>query len=199
VIMEPSSEPEPEPEPEPSTFWRMNITWKSGAWLRLRSGCSSATSRSNGTSWCSYAPSVPSRTRPSSSRKVGSPERSVRSTSVLAKKPISSSTSRRVRPAMGLPTTTSSLPLYFDSSSWKAESSTMYSVAPSPRPSAWRRSSSARGRSNLSRAPRCDCTGGRGRSVGSSSSAGAPASRSFHQPTWRSSASPRSCSRCHTA
>jgi Fe-S cluster biogenesis protein NfuA len=30
---------------------RLNMTWKSGVWLRLRSGCSSCTSFSNGRSW----------------------------------------------------------------------------------------------------------------------------------------------------
>ena len=34
-------------------FWRMNITWKSGVWLRLRGTCRSAMIFSNGTSWWS--------------------------------------------------------------------------------------------------------------------------------------------------
>jgi hypothetical protein len=38
------------------------------------------------------------------------PERSVRSASVFTKKPINGSTSLRVRPAMGVPTTTSRCP-----------------------------------------------------------------------------------------
>ncbi len=154
-----------------------NATWKSGEWLKLRSGRSSATSLSKGTSWCSYAPSVTSRTRPTSARKLGSPDRSVRSTSVLTKKPISSSTSPRPRPATGLPTTTSSLPLYRDSSVWKAPSATMYSVTPSCRPSARSLSSTSAGSWTCSLAPRKLCTAGRGWSVGSSSSSGAP--RSF--------------------
>ena len=74
-------------------FCSVNITWNSGEWLRSRSGCSSSTSCSKGRSWCAYAPSVASRTRRSSSRKLGSPDRSVRSTSVLTKKPISPSIS----------------------------------------------------------------------------------------------------------
>ena len=53
-----------------------------------------------------------SRTRRSSSRKLGSSARGrARSTSVLTKKPISPSISARVRSAIGLPTTTSSLPV----------------------------------------------------------------------------------------
>ena len=165
----------------------------------LRSGCSSATSRSNGTSWFSYAPSVASRTRRSTSRKLGSPERSVRSTRVLMKKPISSSTSPRVRPAMGLPTTTSSLPAYFASSTWKAPSSIMYRVAPSLRPSDRSRSSRSSEKPTGIVAPRSVCTGGRGRSVGSSSSSGAPARRSRQYESCRSSTSPSSCWRCHAA
>ena len=34
-----------------AAFCTTSITWNSGVWLRLRSGCSSSTSRSNGTSW----------------------------------------------------------------------------------------------------------------------------------------------------
>ena len=49
--------------------------------------CSSSTSCSNGTSWCAYAPARPRRTRASNSANVGSPDRSVRSTSVFTKKP----------------------------------------------------------------------------------------------------------------
>ena len=50
------------------------------------------------------------RTRPSSSANVGSPDRSVRSTSVLTKNPIRPSISARFRSAIGVPTTTSSWP-----------------------------------------------------------------------------------------
>ena len=67
----------------------------------------------------------------SSSRKVGSPDRSVRSTSVLTKNPISPSISARLRPAIGVPTTMSSCPCSASSSTWKAASSVMNSVAPS--------------------------------------------------------------------
>ena len=51
-----------------------NITWKSGCVAQAALGaCSASTSRSNGTSWCAHAPSVVSRTRPSSARKSGRP------------------------------------------------------------------------------------------------------------------------------
>ena len=86
-------------------------TWKSDEWLRLRSGCSASTSRSSGTSWFSKAPSTVSRTRPTSSRKVGLPDRSPRSTSVFMNSPTTPCTSARERPAEGVPTTTSSLPV----------------------------------------------------------------------------------------
>ncbi|HEX5872798.1 MAG TPA: hypothetical protein VFY65_20345 [Longimicrobium sp.] len=139
------------------------------------------------------------RTRRTTSRNAGSPPSSVRSTSVLTKKPISSSVSGRVRPAIGLPTTTSSVPAYLPSSTWKAASITMYSVAPSPRATACSRCTSAAGSSTASRAPRYVCTAGRGWSVGSSSSAGAPASCSFQYATWASSTAPCSWRRCQTA
>ena len=47
---------------------------------------------------------------PEKARTLGSPDRSVRSTRVLTKKPMSYSTSGRVRPAIGIPTITSSCP-----------------------------------------------------------------------------------------
>ena len=112
----------PPPTPPPATSrpsarkapsWklaRLSITWNTGACARLRSGRTSSSTRSKGTSWCAYASSVVSRTRPSSSRKLGSPERSVRSASELRKSPTIRSVSARVRPAIGVPTTTSSCP-----------------------------------------------------------------------------------------
>ena len=48
---------------------------------------------------------------PQSSRNVGSPDTSVRRTSVFTKNPISPSSSLLVRPAIGEPTTTSLCPL----------------------------------------------------------------------------------------
>ena len=92
-------------------FVSRNVTWKSGLWLRFRSGCSSSTSFSKGRSAWACAPSVTSRTRPNSSRNVGLPERSVLSTSVLVKNPINPSVSARLRPAIGEPTTMSSCPV----------------------------------------------------------------------------------------
>ncbi len=92
-------------------FCKANITWNSGDTPSRRSGRSASTTFSKGRSWWAKAPSTVSCTRPSSSRKDGSPERSVRSASVLTNRPTSPSSSARLRPATGAPTTTSSWPL----------------------------------------------------------------------------------------
>ena len=107
------------PASSSSVAWmasRAKITWNRGVCRSDRSGRSSATSRSKGSSWWAYAPRAVARTRRSTSRNAGSPDRSVRSTTVLTKNPTSFSSSRRLRPATGLPMTTSSVPAYFDSS-----------------------------------------------------------------------------------
>ncbi len=83
------------------------MAWKSGVRPRSRLGSSSSTSFSNGTSWCMYAPSVASRTRPSRAAKLGSPDASTRRTRVLTKQPMMLSASARVRPAIGVPTSRS--------------------------------------------------------------------------------------------
>src|SRR5262249_49373779 len=67
-----------------------------------------STRRSNGTSWFAYASRSASRTRPSSSRKLGSPDTSARSTSVLTKNPTSSSIPSSVLPATAVPSGMSS-------------------------------------------------------------------------------------------
>ncbi len=186
------------PEP-PGPSLSANITWKSGVWLRERSTRSASTRRSNGTSWCWYAPSVPSRTRPSSAWNDGLPERSVRSASVLTKKPISPSVSRRVRLAMGVPTTTSSCPDQRASNRSSAASSTMYGVAPS-RLASVRTPSAVSGASARNTYPaRGSGAAARGWSVGSSSTGGAPPRRSRHQAICPSRTSPASQARCQTA
>lgn len=38
-----------------ASAWWLDITWNSGLWLRLRSGCSASTNCSNGKSWCAWA------------------------------------------------------------------------------------------------------------------------------------------------
>ncbi|CAM5625251.1 hypothetical protein SGRIM128S_08646 [Streptomyces griseomycini] len=76
--------------PDSAVLLSASATWKSGCRARERSGASSSTSRSNGTSWWAYAARSVSRTRAISSAKVGSPEVSVRSTSVLTNSPTTS-------------------------------------------------------------------------------------------------------------
>ncbi len=88
-----------------------NTTWNTGLRPGSRGTASASTRRSKGSSWCSQAPSVASRTRHSSSPNAGSPEQSVRSATVLTRKPTTPSSSGRVRPARGAPTTTSSSPV----------------------------------------------------------------------------------------
>ncbi len=90
------------------TVSNANITWKRGFRLGSRPGSISATSLSNDRSWCAKAPRAASLTRASNSRKVGSPDRSPRITSVFTNTPIVPSTLGRFRPAMGVPTTRSS-------------------------------------------------------------------------------------------
>ena len=106
-------------------LWSEKRTWKIGCRELSRPGCSSATRRSKGTSWWANAPSAASRTRPTSAANDGSPARSTRSARVLTKKPISSSSSRRVRPAVGVPTTTSPPPDSRPRSAAKPARSTM--------------------------------------------------------------------------
>jgi hypothetical protein len=71
------------------------------------------------------------RTRASSSRKLGSPLRSVRSTTRLMNSPMSGATSGTARPPTGLPTTTSVCPEYRASNAFSPASNVMYRVAPS--------------------------------------------------------------------
>src|ERR1051326_5148539 len=101
----------PNSDSAPGPVGSTSLTWKSGPRPTLRSGRNSSTSRSNGTSWCAYAPSAASRTRPSSSRNVTPARTPTRSTSWLTKNPMSPSVSGRVRFATSVPTTISSRPL----------------------------------------------------------------------------------------
>ena len=90
-----------------------------------RSGCTAWSTISSGTSWWAKAPRVLSRTRCNSSPKGGLPDRSSRSSRVLRKKPISPSTSARLRLAMGAPTSTSSSAVRRASSTFQAASRVM--------------------------------------------------------------------------
>ncbi len=63
------------------------MVWNSGSWLVVRSSRRSVTICSSGTPWWVNASSVVRRVRPSSSAKVGSAPRSMRSGSVLTNMP----------------------------------------------------------------------------------------------------------------
>jgi len=84
--------------------------WNRGARSKSRAGLSARTSRPKGSAWCSHASRIPSRTLPSSVRKVGSPSSRVRSTSGFSNGPTASSTAGWERPGAGKPTHTSSCP-----------------------------------------------------------------------------------------
>ncbi len=176
-----------------------NVTWKTGEWPGLRSTPTSSTRRSKGRSWWSSAASIPARVRRSAPRTVGASARRARRARTFTKKPISGSCSTRLRPATGVPTTTSSCPDQRASSACHPARRVMNGVASSRRPSSRSAPVSAGGSSSGTDAPRASATAGRGRSVGSSSSGGAPASASRHHSICRSRTSPRSRSRCHAA
>src|SRR5215468_3631414 len=116
-------------------FCNANITWNSGWCANERAGLSASTSRSNGSSWWLYAAKLLARTRPIRSPKLGWPDVSVRSTSVLTKNPTKSSSARSVRPAIGLPIAMSSPAPSRLSSAASPACSTMNRLAPCPRPS----------------------------------------------------------------
>ncbi len=179
-------------------FCSANTTWNSGVRPRSRSGCNASTNHSKGASWCAYAPSVVSRTRATRVVNAGSPDRSVRSASVLTNKPIRPSISARPRPAMGVPTTRSAWPVWRSSSVLKAASKTMKSVAPSRRASACRASAVVCGSVKRSVSPLRLSTDGRGLSAGSSSG-GAAARRSRQYANGPSVASLSSRLRCQAA
>ncbi len=135
-------------------FWSTNITWNSGWWLVPRVGFSTSTRYSNGRSWFSYAARLEVLTRASRSVKAGSPEVSVRSTSVLTKKPTLSSTARSARPARTPPRGTSVPAPSLVSRVARAAWSTMNRLTPSSLASFVSRSASAAGTSKGTTSPR---------------------------------------------
>ncbi len=170
-----------------SWFCRTTMTWKSGWWSRARTGLRLSTSRSKGTSWCAWAARSNSRTRSSSSRKVGLPERSVRRTSVLTKNPTRSSSASSVRPATGEPSGMSSPAPCRCSTVATAARSTMNRVLPDPLASSRSRVYSRGGTSKVWTAPLGSTVTGRGRSSGSSVSPGSPARAVCQWSSWRRS------------
>ncbi len=111
---------------------------------------------------------------------MGLPEPSVAKTSWVKKKPKSGSSSTRLRLALGEPTSTFSWPVRRKRRALKAARTAMNGVAPSCRARAFNESARAPGISTGCSAPRVVWVAGRGRSIGSSSTWGAPAS-SFNQ------------------
>ncbi len=109
----------------------------------------------------------------------------------VRKQPRTGSISGRLRFALLAPRISRSWPESRWSSAAVAASTAMNRVAPSRRARAPQRRRTARGESDRQpRPPRIRIAAGRGRSVGSSSASGKPASRSRHQEASPSSTSP---------
>ncbi len=150
-------------------FCRLTITSTSGERAGSRSGRSTSTSRWKGTSSWAVASSTVSRTAPRN-RVNGTDSSTVeRSTRVLTKNPARFSSSVRVRPEVAVPTATSVVPQWRASRIWVAATSTVNRVAPRSAHSARSRATTGSGTAKVWAAPAGSRTGGRGRSVGSSS------------------------------
>ncbi|MCY1226853.1 hypothetical protein D9M72_391030 [compost metagenome] len=157
-------------------FCSTNSACTSGLRLRSRGTPAASTMRSNGRPSCSKAASTSRRHAASTSRKLAPALRRERSGTTLTKKPISGSSAASCRPATSVPSTRSSMPVARCSQHWKLASSTMKGVTCSARASACTcpmRSPSIR---SATASPSMRATGGRARSAGSASAAGAPAS-----------------------
>ena len=154
---------------------RENRTSNSGLRDGSRSGCSSSTSFSNGTSWCVKPPRAASRTRPRSSRKEGLPARSMRSGEDVHEEPDQIFGLDAV--AVGHRHADHQIVLTRPARQERLErrEETMNEVAPSRRARASTAMGSPAGRSPGMCAPARSTSAGRGRSVGRSSCAGAPA------------------------
>ena len=87
------------------------LIWKSGLRPGSRSGCTASTTASKGISWNSSASYTASLVRASTSSKVRSGVISQRTTTVLEKKPMTPYDAGSERPATGIPTTTSVMPV----------------------------------------------------------------------------------------
>ena len=143
---------------------------------RLRAGCTRSTTCSKGMSWWCCAPRERSFTRPSSSATLGEPDRSTRSASVLTKKPISPSISAWPRLALGVPIDHVVLAREPGEHGRPAGEQRHVKGGAVPLPQRLERRGQRLVQLHLSDAPAKSCRAGRGWSVGSSSSSGAPAS-----------------------
>ncbi len=180
-------------------FCSTRSTWTSGAWPGVRSGASSSTSLSNGSSCRRNAASVVAFIRSSSAANGGSPERSARSTRVFTNRPRSGSTSTRPRLAAAVPSSRSSVPASRPSSAASAAASTMNGLAPRWRASSWSAAVRVGERSNGRRSPAGLHASVVGRSAGRSSRAGAPSSSARAAASCTARASPLIQERCQRA
>ncbi len=160
-------------------FCHTNTTWNSGLRARLRVGRVSSTTCSNGMSSCCCAAMARAFTCRSSAPTLGASSRSMRSASMLAKKPISGSSSACPRLATAVPITTSRWRDSLDSSTAQPASSVMNRVVPCRWLKAFRPAVRVASSVTSSSAPAYARRSGRGWSVGSSSCSGASASIVF--------------------
>jgi hypothetical protein len=168
----------------PTSSRTSSSTWKTGCRAADSGSSSSSSTRANGTSRRSSASSCASRTRPSSSRKVGSPEVSVRSGTRPPNGPATmSSSSSGSAAGMVVPMTRSSPEPSRVSSSASAACTTRYGVASLALASVhsrWCVSASSRsGTDPAGTGAPSTAAGGRGRSVGSAVSGAMPDRVSF--------------------
>ncbi len=170
-----------------SSVSKATMTWNSG-WRAGDRGVSRiSTRRSKGRSWFSNAARSVFRTRARTSRKVGSPDRSVRSTRVLTKFPTRSCSASSTRPATGVPSGMSVPAPSRESSAASPACTTMNGVTPVLRASSAMRACRGESMTTGAAAPR---------------SSGAPVSAARQYADCRASTLPGSSSapsssRCH--
>ncbi|ARX89126.1 hypothetical protein SMD44_08613 [Streptomyces alboflavus] len=168
------------------TDCQASMVWKRGWRASERVGLSASTRWSKGSASCSWAPRVVVRTRSSRSRNVGSPDVSVRSTTVLVKNPTRSAVASSARPATGVPRGMSVPQPCRVSRAASPACTVMNTLAPVVRASRVRAVCAASSRWKGTVSPRCEATAGRGRSAGSSSWSGSPARACFQYARCRS-------------
>ena len=156
-------------------FCMVSIAWTSGAYFRERVGATASTTCSNGRSALLNA----ARSADFAAARVDTKDEDMstvlRNTSVLTNMPTSPSTAEAFRPAVGVPTATSSEPLNRASRIEYAACTTMNMVVSFSRARACSCAWSSAGMVNVTSPPATDRLSVRGRSVGRSSSSGIPA------------------------
>jgi hypothetical protein len=180
-------------------FSQLNITWKSGVCARLRTGCTSSTTCSKGMSWFCCASSARAFTRPSSSATVGARRgpRGGQGVHEEADQPLD-----LPPPAVRRGRADHHVLLAREPAQHHRPPGQERHVQRGPMPARERLQPRRQLRVQLDAQispPEKSCRAGRGRSVGSSSSSGAPASVSFQYSACAFSTSPSTQRRCHTA